>query len=193
MKRPSAKPRGKALRPRPFENNKVDFSKFKTDPSAGDIARLTAGIKGWPWPWVIDVVSPTKTIGRGRTNLELLLPLGGELHTDATVPYAQIYGQPGTVTVHFEPIAYGITSVATYIMVFNIQTVASTTFYLGGDVGTGSLPNAGNRTLSGSFSLGLIMQDVQPSQQTWGVLHQVSGSGWSWYSTAIQYPIVAHP
>ena len=193
MKKPARKTRGK-VQSFSFENNKVDFSKFKSDPSMSDIARLlTAGIKGWPWPWVIEVLSPTKTIGRGRTNLELLLPLGGELHTDATVPYAQIYGQPGTVTVHFEPIAYGITSVATYIMVFNIQTVASTTFYLGGDVGTGSLPNAGNRTLNGSFSLGLIMQDVQPSQQTWGVLHQVSGSGWSWYSTAIQYPIVAHP
>src|SRR5262245_18687907 len=87
MKRPSSKARDKAPRPKPFENNKVDFSKFKTDPSMSDIARLlTADIKGWPWPWVIEVLSPTKTIGRGRTNLELLLPLGGELHTDATGP-----------------------------------------------------------------------------------------------------------
>src|SRR5262249_3556080 len=189
MKKPARKIRGKP-QTFSFENNKVDFSKFKTDPSTTDIARLTTGIK--VWPWVIEVLSPTKTIGRGRTNLTLLFPLGGELHTDATVPYAGTGGN-GTVTVHFEPIAYGITSVATYIMTFNIQTFGSVTFYLGGDVGTGSLPNAGNKTLNGSVSLGLIMQNVQPSQQTWGVLHQVSGPGWSWYSTAIQYPIVAHP
>jgi hypothetical protein len=190
VKKPGRKTRRKA-QTFSFENNKVDFSKFKSDPSTSDIARLTAGIK--VWPWVIEVLSPTKTIGRGRTNLTLLLPLGGELHTDATVPYAGIYGEPGTVTVHFEPIAYGITSVATYIMVFNIQTIGSTTFFLGGDVGTGTLPNAGNKTVNGSVSLGLIMQNVQPSQQTYGVLHQVSGPGWRWYSTVIQFPIVAYP
>jgi hypothetical protein len=97
--------------------------------------------------------------------------------------------------VRFEPIAYGITSVATYIMVFNIQTFPTTTFYLGGgDVGTGTLPNAGNKTVNGSFSLGLIMKDVPPYQQTYGVLHQLSGASWRWYSTVIRFPdIIVQP
>ena len=189
MKKPARKTRGKA-QTFSFENNEVDYSKFKTDPSTSDIARLTTGIK--VWPWVIEVLSPTKTIGRGRTNVTLLVPGGGILQTDATVPYAGT-GLDGTVSVHFEPIAYGITSVATYIMVFNIQTFGSVTFYLGGDVGTGSLPNAGNKTLNGSVSVGLIMTDVQSYQQTYGVLHQVSGASWNWYSTVIQFPIVALP
>jgi len=182
MKKPSRKPRGK-VQTFNFENNKVDYSKFKTDLSTSDIAKLTAGIKIWPWV-PIEVLSPIKTVGRGRTNLTLVSPT--ILQTDATTPYAG-FGR-GTVSVHFEPIAYGITSVATYIMVFNIQTFGSATFYLGGYVGTGSLPNAGNKTLNGSVSVGLIMKDVQPYQQTYGYLQQTSGASWNWFSTVIKFP-----
>src|SRR5689334_16054592 len=110
MKKSLRKMRGNVQR-FTFENNKVDYSKFKTDPSTSDVAKLTAGIKIWPW-WTIEMLSPTKTIGRGRTNLTLVSPT--ILQTDATTPYAG-FGR-GTVSVHFEPIAYGITSVATYIM-----------------------------------------------------------------------------
>jgi hypothetical protein len=79
-------------------------------------------------------------------------------------------------------------------MRFNIQTFPSTTFYLGGgDVGTGTLPNAGNRTVNGSVSVGLIMKDVPPYQQTFGVLHQLYGGPWRWYSTVIEFPIIVYP
>jgi hypothetical protein len=183
MKKPTRKLRGKA-QTFTFENNKVDYSKFKTDPLTSDVARLTAGIKVWPWPWSIEMLSPTKTIGRGRTNLTLVSPT--ILQTDATTPYAG-FGR-GTVSVHFEPIAYGITSVATYIMTFNIQTFGSATFYLGGYVGTGSLPNVGTKVFNGSVTVQLIMKDVQPYQQTYGYLQQMSGASWNWYSTVIKYP-----
>ena len=46
MKKPSAKARGKAPRPKPYEDNKVDFSKFKTKFSPIDIARLTSAGAG---------------------------------------------------------------------------------------------------------------------------------------------------
>jgi len=130
MKRPPSKKRGKALRSFPFENNKIDFTKFKSDPTAADIVKLTlpgVGIKVWPFV-PIEVLSPIKTVGRGRTNLTLVSPT--ILQTDATTPYAGFGQGDGTVSVHFEPIAYGITSVATYIMVFSIQTFGSANFTL---------------------------------------------------------------
>jgi hypothetical protein len=61
-----------ALRPKPFEDNKVDFSKFKMEPSASEIAKLAAatGTKAWPVQ-PIEVLSPAKTVGLGRTTLSL--------------------------------------------------------------------------------------------------------------------------
>jgi hypothetical protein len=122
MKRPSPKARGKALRdPKPFENNKVDFSKFKTDPSTSDIARLTAGTKVWPVP-PIQVLSPAKTVGLGWTSIEMhLAPF---FTTNATTPYATIE-RPGYVAVLFQPSAYGITSIATYVITFNFETLTT--------------------------------------------------------------------
>jgi hypothetical protein len=64
------KARGKAVRPKPFENNKVDFSKFKTHPPASDIAKLALPA-GKVWPQPIEVLSPTKTVGLGVTKLNL--------------------------------------------------------------------------------------------------------------------------
>jgi hypothetical protein len=188
MKRPSSKARGRALRSFPFENNKVDFAKFKPEPVAADMAKLTlpgVGIKLWPFV-PIEVLSPIKTVGRGRTNLTLVNPT--ILQTDATTPYAGFGEGDGTVSVHFEPIAYGITSIATYVMVFNIQTVGSANFTLSGYVGSGSLPNAGNKTLNGSVAIGLIMKDVQPYQQTYGYLRHLSGGRWNWFSTIVKFP-----
>jgi len=188
MKKPSSKARGKALRSFSFENNKVDFAKFKPEPTAADIAKLTwtgVGIKVWPFV-PIEVISPIKTIGRGRTNLTLVSPT--ILQTDATTPYAGFGTGDGTVSVHFEPIAYGITSVATYIMAFNIQTVGTATFWLDGYVGSGSLPNKGSKTVNGSVTVALLMKDVQPYQQTYGYLRHTAGGSWNWYSTVIKFP-----
>ena len=81
------KARGKVVRPKPFENNKVDFSKFKTHPPASDIAKLAwaAGPKLRPFQ-PIDVLSPAKTVGLGRTNLSLVYGMG-HFVTGATTPY----------------------------------------------------------------------------------------------------------
>lgn len=127
MKKPSPKARGKAPRPIPFKNNKVDFSKFKTKFSAVDIAKLAgAGVGTKVWPVTsIDQLSPTKTVGRGPTGLNLIT--ASLLWTDATTPFVGL--SSGLVQVNFEPIAYGITSVVTYVITFNIETFgAGTTF-----------------------------------------------------------------
>jgi hypothetical protein len=177
---------GNAKEPFPFDDNKIDFSKFKTELSATDIAKLT-----WPgsgtviFPFgPIDALSPTKTVGKGRTNLTLISPT--ILQTDATTPYAS-FGA-GTVSMHFEPIAYGITYTASYIMEFNIQTSGSATFTLDGYVGSGSLPNKGTKVINGAMTVQLVMQHVPPSQQTYGYLSQTSGASWNWYSTIIRFP-----
>jgi hypothetical protein len=123
MKKPSRKARGKALRLKPFENNKVDFSKFKMEPSASDIAKqawAAAGAKVWPVNPPIQVLSPAKTVGLGRTNISLEGAYV-RFRTDATTPYAAL-AHPAAVQVNFEPIAYGITSAETYVITFNISS-----------------------------------------------------------------------
>jgi hypothetical protein len=73
-------------------------------------------------------------------------------------------------------------------MEFNIQTFGSATFSPKGYVGSGSLPNAGTKVINGSMTVQLIMQNVQPSQQTYGYLSQTSGASWTWYATNIRFP-----
>ena len=186
MSKSPSEARGKASELSSFVDNKIDFTKFKTELSANDIVKLTwpgGGIVVYPSS-PIDTLSPVKGVGRGRTNLTLISPT--IVQTDATTPYAS-FGS-GTVQMHFEPIAYGITSVASYIMEFNIQTNGSATFDLEGGVGAGTLPNAGTKVLNGSVTVQLVMQNVQPSQQTYGYLQQTSGASWNWYSTMIRFP-----
>src|SRR5262245_56281295 len=189
MKRPSAKPRGKALRPRPFENNKVDFSKFKTELSASDIAKLVwaaAGPKVLP-VLSIEVLSPAKTVGLGRTHLTLGHPY--VVTTHATTPYAE-FGKWGSVFLWFEPIAYGIASVASYVIAFNIEVLGNATFAIGG---RGISPNAGLFECNGSRTVQLILQDASPNV-VWAVLEQQSGADWKWYSSAITFPeIIVQP
>ena len=133
------------------------------------------------WNWKIfpsspiDTLSPTKSVGLGRTNLTLNTPT--IVQTDATTPYAT-FGN-GSVQMHFEPSAYGITTVASYIMEFIIQTMGSATFSLEGYVGSGNLPNAGTQVLNGSVTVQLVMQNVPPTMQTYGFLQQTSGASWT--------------
>src|SRR5215471_10245288 len=117
MKKPSAKARGKFVRPKPFKkSNKVDFSKFKAVPSASDIAKLAWAARPNVWQQPpIEVLSPAKTAGRGRT----FVCLGTvDFFWAGSIPEAVFKVAPtqGYVAVSFDPSAYGITSVATYII-----------------------------------------------------------------------------
>src|SRR5262245_4210537 len=147
MKRPSSKARGKAKRSFPFKfkSHKVDFAKFKSHPAETEIAKLTLpGVGNKLRPSVpIEVLSPTKTLGRGETYFHLNTPYGflpyswsfetpplvpfvrkGGVQVYPTIqspPYAAFWGR-GSIQARFDPIAYGITSVATYVITFNIET-----------------------------------------------------------------------
>lgn len=182
MKKPSSKARGKAPRPK-FEDNKVDFSKFKMEPSAGEIAKLT-GVGPQAWP-PIEVLSPAKTVGRGSmTNLWLGGP--GTVRTWATTPYAE-FGR-GFVWVNFEPAAYGITTFANYVITFNIETFGNVTFRLQ------SFPHGDAvYVINGKRTLQAIVRLASP-KQAWASLSTRSLPLWRWYSSALKFPdIVVGP
>ena len=188
MKKPSAKARGKFVRPKPFKkSNKVDFSKFKAVPSASDIAKLAWAARPNVWQQPpIEVLSPAKTAGRGRT----FVCLGTvDFFWAGSIPEAVFKVAPtqGYVAVSFDPSAYGITSVATYIITFNIFVpVGNATFTLDGD---GDIPNRGEYTLNDRRTVQAILRNCPPSE-TWASL-QVKPPGiwetWYWYSSVIKF------
>jgi hypothetical protein len=195
------KARGKVVHPKPLEkSNKVDFSKFKAVPSASDVAKLAWGAVGpkvWQQP-PIDVLSPARTAGRGGTFVYL-----GTVAFLSASPYGpaipeavfKVAPTQGYVSVHFEPRAYGITSVATYIITFNVFVpVGNATFILDGD---GDIPNRGEYTLNDRRTVQAILRNASPSG-TYAFL-QVKPPGiwetWHWYSSVIKFadPIVSDP
>src|SRR5262250_3116110 len=129
-------PSKKAAEPEPFDKRNVDFTKFKTDLTVKDYRKLFGPKGGVIFPFFsIEILSPIKTIGKGRTNLTIIRPTIVQI--DATVPAATLDRRESpqrnpVIQMHFEPIAYGITSVNTYIMEFVIQVFGPSTFNLVG-------------------------------------------------------------
>ena len=183
-------PSKKVTEPESFDKRNVDFTKFKTDLTVKDYQKLF-GPKGgviFPFP-SIEILSPIKTIGKGRTNLTIIRSTIVQI--DATVPFAtfdrrESPSRDPVIQMHFEPIAYGITSVATYIMEFVIQASGQSTFNLvGGPVAT---TNGGTKVLNGSQRVSLIFPNLSPTQQVFGFMQQTAGVAWSWFSTSVSFP-----
>lgn len=182
-----------------FVKRSVNFAKFKPDLLDKDFTSHLTPIDGviiFPWT-PIETLSCTKTIGLGRTNLTIIRPT--IVQVDATVPRAT-FDRTATpqrnpvIQMHFEPSAYGITSVATYIMQFTIETFGQATFNLQGFAGSGTLANNGTKVLNGQVKVSLIMKNVPPAQQTFGFLEQTAGGAWNWFSTQVRFPpIVISP
>jgi hypothetical protein len=181
----------------PFDKRSVDFSKFKPDLTVKDLQKLfhpKGGVVVFPFG-AIDTLTPTRTLGRGRTNLTIIMSTIVQI--DANVPFAT-FDRTATpsrnpvIQMHFEPIAYGITSVATYIMEFTVQTFGQSTFNLTG--GPVPVTNGGTKVLNGPAKVSLIFPNLSPSQQVFGFMEQRSGHAWSWFSTSVQFPpIVIFP
>src|SRR5262245_30404015 len=190
------KARGKPARPKPFENNKVDFSKFKTHPPASDIAKLALPA-GKVWPQPPQVPSPTKTVGLGVTKLNLGYG-AGDFVTRATTPYVHFSdsynaAHLANVDVRFDPSAYGITSVANYVITFNIYLYKNAVFTL---QGTGyPFPTLNWSSLQpGWWSLQVPLQDISPSSYPYAVLMQRTlRAKWTWFFSAIKYPDIVLP
>ena len=174
-----------------FDRRSPDLTKLKPDLSPLDIAKLIApklGTVFFPF-FPIETLSPSKTLGKGRTNLTFVRPT--IVQVDAATPFAgfDIRAQNlPAISMHFEPIAYGINAAATYIMEFTIQAFGTSTFTLGGFAGTGTLVNTGTKHLNGLTTVSLIMNGVPPTQQTNGFLQQTAGGAWNFLSVQVRFP-----
>ncbi len=173
----------------PFDKRKVNLTKFKPDLSPQDLKKLLGpgGVVIFPF-LPIETLSATKTIGRGRTNLTIIVPTIVQI--DAAQPSAtfnkQSQSRNPVIQMHFEPSAYGITSVRTYIMEFTIQAFGQSTFNLSG--GPVTISNGGTKVLNGQAKVSLVFPNLAPSQQVFGFLEQTAGGAWNWFSTQVRFP-----
>jgi hypothetical protein len=183
----------KARQLEPFDKRSINLTRFKPDLTAKDFKALfppAGGIITFPF-FPIETLTCTKTIGLGRTNLTIIVPTIVQI--DQATPRAS-FDRRATpsrnpiIQMHFEPSAYGITSVATYIMEFTIQAFGQSTFNLTGFAGAGTILNGGTKVLNGQVRVSLVMQNVPPSQQTFGFLEQTAGVAWAWFSTQVRFP-----
>ncbi|WP_223691041.1 hypothetical protein [Leifsonia poae] len=180
----------------------IDLSTFDKTLSLTDIATKIRvdDVFHFPWFLPIDTISPTHTVGKGRTNLTLIAP--DILQTDTTgTPYASFTahqtppGGPG-VSVHFEPGAYGITGIGNYVISFALAASGPVTLSVGAYAGSGTVTGAGVKTVTGTVTVSVVLQNVPPGQPTYASVQQTAGAGWSWYSTSIEHPpliITTHP
>lgn len=194
MKTASAKAaRSKVREIEPFDKRRIVPTNFKPDLSGNDLRKLLEPIgdlKVFPF-LAIETLSVTKTIGRGRTNLTLAAPT--VVQTDAAMPRAffnkQAQSRNPATQMHFEPSAYGITSVGDYIMEFAIEVFGQSTFVLAGFAGVGgTVLNGGTKVLNGRTRVSLIFRNVSASAQTFGFLEQTAGGRWDWFSTQVRFP-----
>jgi hypothetical protein len=172
----------------------VTFAEFESDLTAEDwMTKRRAGELGvGPIFWApIEVLSPVKTVGKGRTNLTLIRPT--ILQTDATEPYAgfdrrESPNRNPAVAVHFNPGAYGATGVATYVFTFAVEAYTRCGFTPSGYAGSGTVDAPGSIRFEGRRVITIILRNVQPGQDTWTSIEQTSGENWSWFSTRISHP-----
>jgi hypothetical protein len=198
--KPSRKP-AKPTEPEPFNKRKVNPAKFPSDLPLKDLKELFEPVSGWRnvgfFVFPIEILSPVKTVGRGRTNLTLIRPTIVQVDADTgngAKPYAGFDRRESptrnpAVSMHFEPKAYGITAVSTYVMVFSIEVIGqASTFDLSGFAGGGTVANSGSRTLSGQTTVSLVLRNVPPSAEVWGAITQKAGGQWNWYTVQARYP-----
>src|SRR5437660_1085706 len=118
MKNAPAKSAGKKVTEvEPFDKRSVDFTKFKPDLTAKELQKLfgpKGGLVVFPFG-PIETLSSTKTIGRGRTNLTIIMSTIVQI--DSNIPNASLDpratpSRNPIIQMHFEPIAYAIPSAA---------------------------------------------------------------------------------
>jgi hypothetical protein len=204
MSKAPAKSAGKkAIEIEPFDKRLVDYTKLKTDLTTAQVEALFSqsavgsfgGAAGY-YLGLIETLSVTKTLGKGRTNLTLIEPT--IVQVDATTPSAtfdktQSPRNP-TVQVHFQPSGYGITSVSGYHLDFTLQIFTPGTFNVAGQAEGSPVLNTGVKNLNGLVTVTVVMQNVAPSANTFVFIEQQSGGAWNWLSTQIFFPPpVAHP
>lgn len=194
-KAPARTPRTKVRELEALSRRTVDVEKFTSDLSSSYFEDLFSPVFEAPTHGIfflpIEVLGPTKTIGKGRTNLTVIRST--ILQADATTPYigfdrTKSPDRNPAIQMHFEAGAYGITGNATYVMAFSVECFGSCTFNAQG----GAIPvsNAGTKTLNGKGTISLVFNNVKPSDQLYGYIEQTAGAGWNCYSVRVRYPAI---
>ena len=171
----------------------VEAAEFEADLTAADwIAKfpledvLHTPIQFAPY----EVLTPAKTVGRGRTNLTLIRPT--IMQTDAVTPYAGFDRRESptrnpAVSIHFEPAAYGITGVGTYVCTFSVESGAPVTLNASGYAASGTVVGAGPKSVNGKQTVSLTLKNL-PAYGGWAAIEQTAGASWAWYSSRVSYP-----
>lgn len=93
------------------------------------------------------------------------------------------------VSVGFKPSAYGITTPATYVFTFFVESGAHVTLRSSGLTLPGATPSGvGSVSFTGKRALTVIYHSLPASQPVWAAIQQESGGQWSWYRTTVGYP-----
>jgi hypothetical protein len=190
-----SRPETRELEHTAFDKTSADVMSFPDTLDLRDIARRydpsDRFIPSHVWFRTIELLSPTKTIGLGRTNTTLIMPT--IVQTDAATPYA---GFDRSVTpsrnpvaqAHFEPSAYGNTTPATYVISFAVETSGPVTFNVQGMSFLPGVSGLGSRVVNGTASISVVYSNLAASQPVYAYIEQTAGAHWNWYSTRISYP-----
>ena len=139
----------------------------------------------------IETLTPTRTIGQGRTNLTLIRPT--ILQTDAATRHAAFDRRESpnrnpAVSVHFAPGAYGATGVGTYVFAFSVDAPTRSMFAPQAYAGGGTVDAPAEIRFSGKRTITIILRNVPPGAEVWAAIEQAEGEVWSWFSTRISLP-----
>lgn len=196
MSKASAKPvRTKVTEIEPFDKRTVNYNSLKPGLTTNELKPflgLSPGVVvGLPYYLgLIDTLSVTKTIGKGRTNLTLIEPT--IVQVDAMVPSATFdktkSSRNPSVQVHFEPKGYGITGRSSYLVDFTLEVFTPASFNFVAQAGGSAVSNTGVKSLNGLVTVTIVLQDVAPNTQTYIYAEQQSGASWNWLSTQFFYP-----
>lgn len=190
----SAQTRRSVREVEPFDPRAVSLTKFKPDVAPKEWRELLAprpGIVLPPFLHPIEVLSVAKTVGRGRTNITVIVPT--IVQADSTTPRAtfdrqMIPARNPVIQIHFEPAAYGFTTLGTYIVAFAIEVFGQGTFRVEGNAGTGAVLNGGTKTLSGQAFVSVVLKDMPAAHPAFVFVEQTAGARWNWFSTRISVP-----
>ena len=172
----------------------AELGEFESDLTSEDwAAKLRADdLRRGPIFWApIEVLSPSKTVGLGRTNLTLVRPT--VVQTDTSVPFAGFDrrlspNRNPAVSVHFNPGAYGATGPGTYVFTFAVDAPTRAHFTPSGFAGSGTVDAPGSIRFEGRRVITIILRDVPAGQDTFATIEQTAGESWSWLSTRIAHP-----
>jgi hypothetical protein len=189
-----ASPRFKPLQP---ENRKIDLTKFKPDIASAEFVEAFKPGRGALAPVFfqpIVTLSPTKTIGQGRTNLTIIEPT--IVQVDVSPPFVPYAGfdrrlsphRNPTIQIHFQPSGYGITTPGTYVITFAIEAFGASTFQVAVNPTLSGVTGTGARTLNGQQFVTLIVKNLPAAYELYAYVEQTGGGAWNWFSTRVTYP-----